>query len=240
MAAVRRFRPGLWLTLCSLISFALLIGLGVWQLQRLDWKTTMIAERAARLEAPALTLPARIVVPEALELRRVTLTGRFLDREFHLGGRSHRGEVGFHIVMPLLLEDGRTILVDRGWVPAPLRDPARRPESRPAGPVALQAVLRSGGWKGRALFRPDNAPQDNYWIWLDLPQMAEQAALERPITALYAVALPAEGASDGLPIASAPSLEIRNDHLQYALTWFSLAVALAVIYVMLSLRREET
>ena len=238
MASLRRFRPSFWLTICALIGIAVLIGLGAWQLQRLGWKQAMIAERVARLEAPAIALPNPIDPPEAIELRRVSLAGRFLKREFHLGGRSHRGEVGFHIVAPLVLEDGRTILVDRGWVPVPKRNPAARPESRTTGPVALEAVLRSGGWKGRALFRPDNAPHDNYWIWLDLPLMAELAGLQRPITTLYATALPAEGDS-ALPIAVAPQVEFRNDHLEYALTWFALAVALAVIYVMLSLRREE-
>lgn len=240
MSALRRFRPSFWLTVCALIGIALLIGLGAWQLHRLGWKQAMIAERTARLEAPAIALPDPIAAPDAITLRRVSLAGRFLEREFHLGGRSRKGEVGFHIVAPLLLEDGRTILVDRGWVPVPKREAATRPESRSEGPVALEAVLRSGGWKGRALFQPDNAPQDNYWIWLDLPLMAELAGLQRPITTLYATALPAEGAGQALPIAVAPRVEIRNDHLEYALTWFSLAVALAVIYVMLSLRREES
>ena len=239
MLASRRFRPGLWLTLCALVAIAILIGLGAWQLQRLSWKQALIEQRAAQLEQPAVALPDSVETPEDWELRRVRLSGRFLDREFHLGGRSRRGEAGFHIVAPLLLDDGRSILVDRGWVPAAARDPARRPESRPAeGPLSFEAVLRSGGWKGRALFRPDNAPQENYWIWLDLPLMTELAGLERPLTTLYAAALPS-GDAGALPIAEAPNVAVRNDHLQYALTWFALAIALAVIYVMLALRREE-
>ena len=239
----RSFRPGLWLTLCALLAIAVLLGLGTWQLQRLEWKRDLIAERDAQLEVPAIALPDPVEAPEVLEFRRVTLSGRFLHAgELHQGGRTHRKQVGFHLVTPLLLDDGRTLLVDRGWVPPEKREPARRPETLDDGPVALEAVLRRGGWKGRAIFQPDNDPAGNYWIWIDPPAMfaaaeAAGAAVARPVTALYAVAVPADPPA-ALPAATESRVEIRNDHLEYALTWFALAAALAVIYVLLGFKRD--
>lgn len=236
----RRFRPGLWLTLCALLGILVLLGLGTWQLQRLGWKEGLIAERAARLEAPEIALPADLARPADLEYRRVRLAGTFLhERELHQGGRTRNRRVGFHVVTPLRLDDGRTILVDRGWVPPEAKAPETRPGSRPEGPVEIAAILRTGGWKGRAVLQPDNDPAGNHWIWLDLPAMT--AGLERPVTALYAVALPGLGASDpeALPKPAEVAVAIRNDHLEYALTWYALAVALAVIYVLVGRRPER-
>lgn len=233
----RRFRPTLWLTLCTLGALAILIALGIWQLQRLDWKNAMIAERQGRLSATPIAMPANFDDPAEFQFRRVEVAGRFLhDRELYLGGRVHKRVVGFHVVTPLLLDDGRALLVDRGWVPPERRDPASRADGQVEGRVVLEAVLRTGGWKGRAFLRPDNDAVQNHWIWLDLPAMAEAAGIERPVLEFYAVAAPVE-VPGGLPIALATEVDLRNDHLQYALTWFALAVALIVIYVLVSLRR---
>ena len=236
-----RFRPGPWLTLCALSGIAVLIGLGTWQLQRLDWKEGLIAERAARLEAPAIDLPDPIERPEDLEYRRVRLVGLFRhDSEFHQGGRTHKNRVGFQVITPLRLLDGRTILLDRGWVPPEGKERARRGEIVHGDPVQVEAILRTGGWKGRDMLRPDNDADGNHWIWLDLPAMAAKAGLERPVTALYAVALPAPGGPrPGAPDPAEVQVQIRNDHLQYALTWYALAVALLVIYVLLGRRQTK-
>ncbi len=238
----RRFRPGLWLTVCTLGALALLIALGIWQIQRLHWKNGLIAERQARLAEAPIALPAQIAEPAGFEFLRVRLSGRFLhDEELYLGGRARKRVVGFHVVTPFLLDDGRSILVDRGWVPPERKDPATRPEAGPetgpGGATALDAVLRTGGWKGRDMFRPENAPAENHWIWMDLPAMAEHAGLSRPVLSLYAVAQPA-GDAQSLPIAEATSVNLRNDHLEYAITWFALAVALLVIYILLAMKRD--
>jgi surfeit locus 1 family protein len=215
---------------------ALLVGLGTWQIQRLHEKEALIAARQAQMSAPAIELPTG-VDPAALEYRRVTLAGRFLhDRELYLGGRPHRGVVGFGVVTPLALSDGRQILVHRGWVPPERKDPERRPEGLAEGTVALEAVVRTGGWKGSDWFRPDNVPRDNYWHWVDLPAMARHAGLEAPVLEVYVDAV--EDAPGGLPIAVPPRIQLRNDHLQYAFTWYALALALLIIYLIYHTRRD--
>lgn len=214
----------------------MLVGLGTWQVQRLHWKEALIAARQTQMSAPAIALPAT-VDPVDLEYRRITLTGRFLhDRELYLGSRPHRGVVGFGVVTPLVLSDGREILVHRGWVPPQRKDPERRPEGLVEGTVTLEAVARTDGWKGSDWFRPDNVPRDNYWHWVDLPAMAQHADLETPVLEIYVDAV--VDAPGGLPIAVPPQIHLRNDHLQYAFTWYTLAFALLVIYVIYHTRRD--
>jgi surfeit locus 1 family protein len=133
----------------------------------------------------------------------------------------------------------RGLLVDRGWVPMARKDPASRAEGQPDGPVIVEALLRTGGWKGSTAFRPDNRPEDNTWFWVDPEAMAAWAGLENPVTAVYAAAGPAESPG-GLPVGGQTRIDLRNDHLQYAITWYALAVALAVIYALYHLRREGT
>ncbi|MDH3594519.1 MAG: SURF1 family protein [Rhodospirillales bacterium] len=233
-----RFRPAFWPTLFTLPMLATLIGLGTWQLQRLEWKQARIAERETRSIAPAIDLPREIADPQALEFRRVALTGRFLHaREMYLNGRTYKGQVGVHVVTPFVLSDGRGLLVDRGWVPMARKDPASRPDGQVAGIVTLEALLRSGGWTGSRTFRPDNRPEENLWFWVDPVAMAAWAGLEDPVTALYAAAGAAENPG-GLPVGGQTRVTLRNDHLQYALTWYALAVALAVIYGLYHRKRE--
>jgi surfeit locus 1 family protein len=231
-----RFRPTPWASLAALTGVALLVGLGTWQIQRLHWKETLTAARQARMSAPAIELPATID-PITLEYRRIMLTGRFLhDRELYLGSRPHGGVVGFGVVTPLVLSDGREVLVHRGWVPPERKDPGRRPEGRVEGIVALEAVVRIGGWKGSNWFRPDNVPRDNYWHWVDLPAMAAHAGLEPPVLEIYVDAV-VDGPG-GLPIAVPLQIHLPNDHLQYAFTWYALAFALLIIYLIYHTRRD--
>lgn len=228
----RRFRPRLWPTLVTLAALAGLVALGTWQVQRLHWKEALIAELDARMRAPPAALPAEIADPAALEYRPVRLVGRFLHgKELYLGARAREGRVGFHVVTPMELEDGRVVLVDRGWVPPERKAPATRTEGQVAGRVTLVGLPRRGGWKGLDLFRPDNQPERNLWLWMDLPAMAARAGLSGVVTELYVEAGPAPNPG-GLPIGGQMRVELRNDHLQYAMTWYALAVALLVIYVL--------
>ena len=228
-----RYRPALGATVIALPAFAVLIGLGTWQLERLAWKTGIVAFREARLAAPATPLPADLANADlaALEHRRVGVAGVLLhEREIYLAA-SRRGSVGFDVITPLRRANGTVLLVDRGWTPAAARDPARRPQGQVEGEVAVEGVVRLTG--GRGWFTPDNDPARNYWFWLDLPAMTRFAGVDAPPLVVMAGPAPNPG---GLPIGKEARVELRNDHLLYAITWYALALVLAVIYY-LSQRR---
>jgi surfeit locus 1 family protein len=227
-------RLNFWMTVCALPALMILIGLGVWQLQRLDWKEALLAERAARLAAPPISLSA---VPadgwRDYELRRVAVRGRYLfDKSLEIQSRTWRGRPGVHIVTPLALEADGTILVDRGWAPPP---DMRRPGEmrRPEGVVSLEGVLRTGG--KTSAWVPDNEPARGIWFFADPAAMAAAAGLPNAKPYLIEAAF---GGEEGYPHGGRTRTEIPNNHLQYALTWFGLAAALVAIYVLYHVRRR--
>jgi surfeit locus 1 family protein len=234
----RRFRPTFWATVFTIPALILLLGLGTWQVQRLFWKQEQISLRHERAEGPAIPLPQSFPDPQRVEFTRVALDGAFLHgEEFYLGARTESGRVGLNVVTPFKLDDGRVILVNRGWVPEGNRDPATRAEGQIEGPVAIEALLRTDGWKGVEFAKPPNKPEERFYFWLDLPVMAE--GVEEPIvTEVYADAV-ASDLPGGLPIGGQTRIQLPNDHLEYAITWYSFAVILLVIYFLFHYRRED-
>ncbi|MEE8499876.1 MAG: SURF1 family protein [Kiloniellales bacterium] len=238
----RRFRPQLWPSLTTAIAFGILVAMGSWQLERLEWKRDLIAEMTERMAGPAVALPPPPVDAAALRYRPIRLQGRFRhNRELYLEARTYKGRAGLHLVTPLVLDDGRVVLVDRGWVPPGRRRPETRPEGQiggqVAGKVTLTATLRTGGWQGYAFLRPENDPAANAWVWMDLPRMAASVGLEGTASGYYLVAGPAPNPG-GLPIGRAPGVELPNNHLGYAITWYALAFVLLVIYLLHQSRPE--
>ena len=113
-----RFRPRFWPSLTTVLALAVLVAMGTWQLERLESKRGLIAEMTQRMAGPARALPPPPVDAAMLRYRPIRLEGRFRhDRELYLEARSHQGRAGLHLVTPLVLDDGRVVLVDRGWVP---------------------------------------------------------------------------------------------------------------------------
>ncbi len=240
--SIRRFRPTLWATVAVLPALAILVGLGVWQLQRLEWKNDLIAEMRSRMAAPAIDLPKPLTDLDGLRFRRIELTGEFLhERELYRRAQALRNTRGAFVITPMALTDGRRILVNRGWVPLDRLDPATRPDSLVEGRVAIEGVLRLGGWKGSDWFRPANDPAANSWLWMDLPRMAETAGLSNPVTEAYVDAARNQTPGD-YPVGGQTRVNLRNEHLEYALTWFALAFGLLAVYVLYHWRpaRSET
>lgn len=236
MLSKLRFKPTLWPTLFSVPAVIVMIGLCIWQVQRLYWKEGLIAERAARVAADPVALPPAGGDLSDMEYRRVRLEGTFLhDKELFLGARSMNGNVGYHVLTPFALTGGETVLVDRGWVPVERKAPERRAEGQVAGAQSLEGVARLA--HGQAWMQPDNEPVNNMWFFVDPPAMAAASGVALR-TDLYVDAGLAE--NPGLyPVGGQTRIELPNDHLQYAVTWGLLAAALAVIYVLYHRKLER-
>jgi len=211
--------------LVALGMVATMLGLGLWQTQRLFWKRGLIAQREAALAAAPEALPAR--ADAAWDFRRVAVEGRFRhELEFHLGAsRPGGGELGYRILTPLVRADGSAVLVDCGYVPAKSRDPAARAEGQVAGPVRIEGLARIPPKPNR--FAPDNQPDRNFWFWIDLPAMGKIAGVDLAPVVVEAGPAPNPG---GLPRGRAPAHGLTDDHLLYALTWYAMAAAVAVAY----------
>lgn len=209
------------------------LALGIWQIERLHWKEGLIAARAAAVSAPPIAPPQNADAARGMEFRHVTDEGVFLnDKEIFLGASSEVGSIGYHALTPLREASGRIVFVNRGYIPAELKDPARRAAGEPEGPVKVTGLLRLPPSGRPNWFLPDNRPDLNYWFWVDLPAMAKADGLA-DVAPFYidADATPNPG---GWPKGGVTRLALPNDHLQYAITWFGLAIAMAVIYVVYS------
>ena len=231
------FKPTFWPTVFTVPAVLLMLGLGVWQLYRLQWKEALIADRTERMAAAAIALPGPDADIANMEYRHVAISGEFLhDKEIFLGARSMNGNPGYHLVTPFRLPEGRTVLVDRGWIPLDRKTADKRAAGNVGGPVTLDGVIRLNGTQ--TWFVPDNRPDLNFFFWVDLPAMAKLAALPNTETRYFVEAGPALNPG-GFPIGGQTRINLPNDHLQYAITWFCLAIALSVIYVLYHRQKEK-
>ena len=224
-------RPTLIPTIFTLVTIIILLALGTWQLKRLYWKNNLVTEITERGKMSPLTILAHDKIDiDAMRYRKVSVTGHFLhDKEVHLftGAREMRGKNGYNIITPLEQEDGSVILVDRGWVPAEKKERASRADNLPSGELSVVGMLQSGEHPG--IFTPKNNIDKNLWFWIDIPAIAGFAG--KALQNVYVRVLQNENDGNILPIAGKDTIEIRNDHLEYAIIWYSLALALLVIYL---------
>jgi surfeit locus 1 family protein len=224
-----RFRPLFWPTVFTVPVVLLLLGLGFWQIERLFWKRELIAQRQAAVAAVPTAVPPGLEEARRDEFHHVTDEGVFLhDKEIFLGATSEVGRNGYQVLTPLKEPGGRIVFVNRGFIPAELKDPAKRSAGQIPGTVRVAGLVRLPPAEKPAWFLPDNRADLNYWFWIDLPAMAVAEQLNR-VAPFYIDAdkTPNPG---GWPKGGVTRLELPNDHLQYAITWFSLAVALMVVY----------
>jgi len=222
----------------SVAALALLVWLGAWQVNRLHWKEDLIARMSDRMASEPLSvaeIEARQRAGEDVEFMRATATGRFVHEHELFVFTTRDGEMGWDVVTPLEMGDGNAVLVDRGFIPYDLKDPASRAGSRPAGTVSVTGSVRPRS-SAPAPFAPANDVDANVWHWWALPAMAEAAGLERASPfILQAEPHPGDLA---LPRASVPDpASLPNRHLGYAVTWFGLAAMLVIVNGLYLLRR---
>ncbi|GAM43772.1 hypothetical protein TCE0_060r18856 [Talaromyces pinophilus] len=243
----RRHGPGL--ILLALIPITAFV-LGTWQVQRLDWKTKLIAKFEDRLVKPPLPLPPRIdpdVIPE-FDYRRIVATGEYRhDQEMLIGPRMYEGEEGYIVITPLqrTTESGRsgsenTVLINRGWISKKLKDQKDRPEGLPKGEVVVEGLIRDPVKKN--YFTPDNRPDKGEFYFPDIEQMAlltgsQPVLIEETMVPDLIESL--NRTANGVPIGRPAQVNLRNNHLQYIFTWYGLSVSTAIMLWMVVRKRPN-
>jgi surfeit locus 1 family protein len=223
------FAPRLIPTLIAVPGVILLFGLAGWQLSRHVEREAENAVRAERLAAPPVEIDAAMGDPALRRFHRVRATGVFdHGHELHVYARSLNGNEGYYVLTPLLREGKPAVLVNRGWVRKELRDAGTRMAGQVAGTVTIEGVLRDEPRHGPLM--PDNDPVKNGWFWFDLPAMAQAAGVPNALPVYVEAALEPRNPG-GWPLGGQTQEQLPRPHLQYAFTWFCLAIALAVIFV---------
>lgn len=208
----------------GLALFVGFLALGGWQVQRLAWKTNLIAQVDARVQAAAVPAPGPIqwagVTRDKDQYRRVTVRGRFLhDKETLVQAVTDAGG-GFWVMTPLFDDRGFTVLINRGFVPSGRRDPAVRADGQVEGPQTVTGLLRITEPKGG--FLRANDPGGDRWRSRDVAAIA--ARRELTSVAPYFIDADASPNPGGWPRGGLTVIRFANSHLVYALTWFGMAL----------------
>jgi surfeit locus 1 family protein len=228
---VRRRFP--WAALFfATLGFVLLAGLGTWQILRLHQKEGLIAridERAHSAPLPLARIEDLFAVAGDIDYWPVEARGTFdHGKERHFLA-THDGAAGFFVYTPLILADGRSVFVNRGFVPYERKEAATRPEGQVEGVVAITGLARNALIEKPSSLVPDNDPLKNVFYWKDRIAMATSAGLDPDkMLPFFIDAGPAPNPG-GLPVGGVTIVDLPNNHLQYALTWYGLAAALACV-----------
>lgn len=208
-------RPILFLLVFGVTGLAVLVSLGNWQVRRLHWKEGILAEIEARIAADPVPLPTD-PDPERDKFLAVTVTGRMEPGEVRVLVSTRDSGAGYRIIAPFVMRDGRRILIDRGYVPT-----AAGEASRALGPMTIVGNLH---WPDEIDgFTPEPDREANIWFARDVPALAAELGTE-PVLVI------ARSKNDpGVTPLPVDTAGIPNDHLQYAVTWYGLALVWAAM-----------
>lgn len=225
------------MAVAAVLLFCAFLSLGSWQVQRRAWKLDLIARVEQRVHAPAVPPPPpgewSQVTTANSEYRHVQATGAFLnDSETLVQALTDLG-AGFWVLTPLRLEDGTVVLVNRGFVPPERRERAAHGAAEATTAATVTGLLRITEPKGWFLRRND--PAKNLWYSRDVQAIAAARGLALARVAPYFIDQEAGVAGGGAavgansaPVGGLTVIAFRNTHLTYAITWYGLALLVAV------------
>ncbi|MEJ1990584.1 MAG: SURF1 family protein [Maritimibacter sp.] len=208
--------------------FAVFVSLGVWQLQRLQWKEGVLAEINTRIASAPVALPAH-PTKEHDPYLPVQISGQFEAAELFVLVSSRDFGPGFRLISPFITEDGRRVMVDRGFIPT-----AERDRERSFGAADIIGNLHWPDERDR--FTPADDSEGNWWYARDVAKMAAALGTEPLLVIAKTKTDP-----DILPLPVTTE-GIRNKHFEYAMTWFLFAATWVVMtgFALWRIRRRNS
>jgi len=188
-----------------------LVSLGLWQAQRLAWKNEMLGQIEAQIAGPATPLDEALA-RGPVEFEPISAEGRITGEEIHVLSSIKRVGAIYRVVAAFETKGGRRILLDRGFIPV-----TAKADPRPGGPAAIIGNFRTVDEADSYTPKPDRTA--NIWFARDVPAMAEALGTE-PYLLILRETSESDPSVTPFPVDTAG---IPNDHLNYAITWFSLA-----------------
>lgn len=223
--------------------FAILIALGSWQMQRLEWKENLLASLDQRLTSTPVSIQDVIKVAKKgddFEYQPVTLEGVFDHTKERHFFATHNGFSGYYVYTPFTGDFG-TVFVNRGFVPFDFKDPDTRQEGQVTDRVLITGLARKMLNEKPSSIVPENDPNANIYYWKDLQSMAQTTGLDFEDPNLLKFFVDANEALNpgGFPQGGVTIIDLPNNHLQYAFTWYGLAATLLCIVVIFLFRRKS-
>lgn len=223
--------------------FATLIALGSWQMKRLEWKENLLVNLEQRLGSNPIginELVDKITKGDEFEYQPVTVKGQFdHSKERHFFA-THNGFSGYYVYTPLLSEEG-TVFINRGFVPFDFKDPTKRAEGQISEVVSIKGLARKILDDKPSSVVPENDPDKNIYYWKDLRSMAQTTGLTFEDPELLKFFIDADDTPNpgGFPQGGVTLIDLPNNHLQYAFTWYGLAATLICIVGVFLFRRKS-
>ena len=192
------------------------IALGTWQIIRLNWKNNLILEIENSLKNP----PVQLSQSNQKNYLKIKTSGRVdFEKQIYLYNLNDSGKPGFEVLNPILI-DGENYLINRGWIPFEKKN---MPEINILDQNNIVGTLRIQGRKN--IFKPDNDIKENYWFSLNREDISIYTGKKFSRYIIYL---------DGnyqFPKPKKITANISNNHKKYAMTWFSLAISIFLLYL---------
>lgn len=223
-----------WATFLTIISVSILCGLGLWQLERLKWKTAILEDIEKEYALDAKSKPLSLQnFDSGAAFRRGTLKGQYLhDKSVKLSPRTHNGQIGFHLLTPFKLSnEEKIILVNRGFAPHD-----QEKISTPQGIIKIAGMLRN--LPEDNIFVPQNIPEKNIWYRIDLSQIGTAYKISLLPNKIFILEEDIGHEKMPFPIPVSVLAKLNNNHALYAIFWFSMATALTAIYVLRFMKKN--
>ena len=222
-------------TIAALVAVSAFVVAGNWQRDRMHEKQAAASQFDAASTAPPVALAAGVTDWTPWRYRRVEIEGRYdAARQILLDNRVHLGRFGYHVVTPFRLADGRTVLVNRGFIPAGATRDALPSAPAPAGEVRVLGRIHLP--PARYVELAPTAPDRGVWQNLDPARFAAATGL----AVLPIVVEQLEGPADGLA-RDWPAPELSSaKHIGYMLQWYAFAAIVAALWAFFTFRRRRS